>query len=78
MLMLQRRLLHDCARWRTVMRFQPAVLDEVARLAKRLHELAAETSDWRVVTNEPPHSVIARMFAGDPGWALNEPHTAPG
>ena len=74
--MLQRRLLHDCARWRTVMRFQPAVLDEVARLAKRLHELAAETSDWRVVTAAPPHSVIGKLFAGDEDWALNGP--APG
>ena len=75
-LILQRRLTHDSAHWRTVVRFQPARIDVVAEAARQLHNAASEDSDWRIVSNARPYDVLGR-FSGDE-WQLHESLAAPG
>ena len=49
-LILQRKLLGDASRWRTVCRFKPKDLDKIEKAVETISEL--DDVQWRIVTDD--------------------------
>ena len=72
MLQVQRKLLGDCGKWRTIGRTEPDELDDIMSVTDHLARKMKDIFAMRLVnSNGTAHAVLA-TWVWDTGWKLNE------